>query len=343
MEKLEILKKFLTINWQKAKLKKKEFLRLLLNLGGFKTSDEFLKEVSPKTAVVTLIAGVNSRWSDSFNNPENEIVKKYFDQDKPRALAMVKNLIPKKISGEKIPVGIYNLLAVRNLGQNIIVYRSHQKEIENEIAKPLKIKALYYQQAVYQGVTLPLGHGDALIQIKGQLKKYRYLLTNFCSDANSSETAIFSLLTLYVLNKYREDIGLVLPSTFMDKPKYPIYINEKGLPTGIGHQKLRGNLQTQGKGFSNVGIRAYLVKGLLPAISYFQKEYQDKGTYAHLNEGNNELALDNFDEYLMKGKKVRQLCVAIPEEIKHSAKKLEDIPDYLKTLKIVLKKDGIVV
>lgn len=342
MEKLEILKKFLTVDWQKAKLKKKELLELLLNLGRFKTINEFLKEVSPKTAVVTLIAGVNSRWKDSFDNPKNDLVKKFFDPDKPRALALVKNLIPKKIRAEKIPVGIYNLLAVRNLGQNIIVYRSHQKEIENEIAKPLGIKALYYQQAVYQGVTLPLGHGDALIQIKDKLKKYQYLLTSFCSDANSSETAIFSLLTLYVLNKYGENIGLILPSTFMDNPKYPIYINKEGLPTGIGHQKLRGNLQAQEKGLSNVGIRAYLVKELLAAISYFQKEYQTKGTYARLNQGNNELALDNFDEYLMKRGKARHLCVAYPYEISNSAKTIEKIPQFLQMENLVLQKDGFI-
>lgn len=341
-QNLDKINYYLTKGWQKALANKKEIEKTLLELAGFKSREEFIKVVAPKTIVATFLAGYGTRWQDSFNNLENHHLKAKFDQNKPRVLAKVTNLIPQIISGQEIRAGIYNFLATKNLGQSLVIYRNSKKEIEEEILRPLKIEAIFRQQTFPSQVGKPLGHGDALVKVKKEIKNYQFLMTNFGSDANSKETIYLSLLCLYVLDKYKSDIWAVLPSALMAKAKYPIYLNVEGMPTGVGQAKLKGKIDECSNRPSNVGLRAYLVKKLLPVIDYFKKYYQENGSYAVLNNGNNELALDNFDEYLIKEKKLRHFCVALPEEISHSAKKLEEVPNYLKTLKVVLKKDGFI-
>lgn len=342
-QNLDKINYYLANGWQEALKKTNEIEKILLDLAGFKHREEFIKAVSPKTMVVTFLAGFGTRWQDSFNHPDNHHLKNKFDQNKPRVLAKVTNLIPQIISGQEISAGIYNFLATKNLGHNLIIYRNSRKEIEEEILRPLKIEAIFRQQTFPASVGKPLGHGDALLQVKNKIKNYRFVITNFGSDANSKETIFLSLLCLYVLDKYKTNVWAILPSALMTKAKYPIYLNVEGMPTGVGQAKLKGKIDECSNRPSNVGLRAYLVKKLLPVIDYFKKYYQENGSYAVLNNGNNELALDNFDEYLIREKKLRHFCIALPEEISHSAKKLEEVPNYLKTLKVVLKKDGVIV
>jgi hypothetical protein len=339
---LDKLNYYLTNGWPEAFKKTKEIEKILLDLAGFGNRKEFLKAVSKETMVITFLAGFGTRWQDSFSKPQNHHLKEKCDPSKPRVLVKIANLIPKIMPGQEISAGIYNFLATKNLGRNLVIYRNSRKEIEEEILQPLKMTALFHQQTFPVEVGKPLGHGDALTQVRKEIKNFRFLITNFGSDANSRETIFLSLLCLYVLDKYKTDTWAILPSALMAKAKYPIYLDKKGMPTGIGQAKLKGGLADCSNCPSNVGIRVYLVKKLLPVIDYFEKYYQEKGSYEELNNGNNELALDNFDEYLIRQKKLQQFCLALPEEISHSAKKLEEIPNYLETLKIVLKKDRII-
>jgi hypothetical protein len=118
----------------------------------------------------------------------------------------------------------------------------------------------------------------------------------------------------------------------MDVPKYPVFIDQDGLPRQFGHEKLLGSdslhsdSQALVVGGSNIGVRAYKSSGLRSAIKELLKNYGDA----------DEFALDHVDLYLALGGSVRQLAIALPEEISHAGKMITEIPAFLENEKIVL-------
>lgn len=349
---MQQVKAYLTHKWQDAREDRLLLKKRLMSLLNVESEEEFIRSVGPETAVFTFLAGSNTRWIASFSDPEGlKVAKEYkltdYDKNRPRGLVKVKNLLPDSIvSEDKIPLAFYNLWAVKGLGKQIVVYSSHWEEILKEVIEPLGLKGVVSRkQQIHDGKSSPLGHGDALVQIKDifDKEKYKYLVTNFNGDVNSRETIVLSLMSLVAMDKLGEDVGLIISSAYMKEPKYPITLDEKGLPVGFGHAKLIGAHSVgTGPGPSNVGIRVYRVKDLLPILESFENQFQQKGTYSDwLGHERDECAQDDIDLVLASKKKVRHLCVAMEEEILSSVKRLNDIPGFLEMMKKVLKDNRI--
>ncbi len=328
-QKLKQVKNWLGLEWRNAYANRDDLQRILLELAGFDDIKSFLHEISPQTAMVTFVAGSASRWRKVLGElTPQERLSRYgvTDIDLPRTLVLVKNLIPHLIPDKpQTPIGIYPLLATRGLGQQIIVYRLDREKIEQEIVKPLGLKPIWFNQQLVNGGLL--GHGDALLQMEDLIKKYRYIICNFGSDTTSKRTLALTLLTLFIADKYQLPFSAVLPTAYLENVKYKVKIDEKGIPLSMGHAKLK-NSQEGGEGLSNISIFAFNIRGLLPAIEYFKKQYQKLGSYTPIN-GKNELAVDNLMEYLMKKGQVRQLCIATPGEIECNVKLPQQLAPFI--------------
>ena len=335
--------------------------RRLLEIAGFKDNMRgFLDKVSQETAVVTLIAGAGTRWIESFEKAENEeLIERYkIKKDEPRAMARVDNLLDP--NGGDIPVVMYNLLAVRNLGRQVIVYggetderaEENRKLMEKLTAKIGVYNVIFIRQRTYPGRGKPLGHGDAVLQAlddiqweKELLKKAKIIITNFGCDANSYQTVVLSLLAMYVFDKCGVHLSLLIPTSISEDPEYPIYIDSHGLPVGTLHRK--DNLAPPRNGESsfqsNVGIRIFRSSALLKVLNRY------RGIYKKIKQGedgvdypNGELKIDHFERYMMAHPAshiVLTFPIALREEIAHTPKEIGVIPDYLKDLKTVLKQD----
>lgn len=350
--KLDVVKGYLTTRWQEARQNRASLKQLLLDLSGFEAEAAFIKAVSSSTACFTVVAGLNTRWTDSIDTPEGQRVTgrlKVFSRSDPRFLAKVPNLLPADIvPGENIPAGLYNLYALVGLGRHIIIHSPGNRErIEAEMVKPLRIeegKVSYREQPIPEGGNKPLGHGDALIKIIDVLPGYKYLIANFGNDANSRQTAVMSLLTMYVMDKYGEDVAMIMPTANMEKPKYPVVLDSNGFPIAFGQAKLLGEASVKlDAGPSNIGVRVYKVSDLLPIAQAIQTRYQVHGSYALMfGRAVNECAQDDFDRILAStNNRVRHLCVANEAEINHSAKTVAEIPYFLNTMAQVLEENGI--
>jgi hypothetical protein len=337
MEKLlDRVISYMTTDWKDSSGNIRSVRSDLLKLAGFSDMRTFLSSVSGKTRSLTFFAGAGARWINSIEESDEKI-RSRFDPGLPRCMAGVKDLIcPGK--DRQIPVGIYNLGAVRNMARNVVIYRGSCDMIQARIADYLSILPDYIEQTYPPEVGKPLGHGDAALQAIDHIRDSEFVITNFAADSNSKKTIALSLLALFVLDKYGKDIDLIIPTAYMKKPKYPVLISEDGLPVYFSQSKLRGDKLSEDDGQSNLGIRVYRTEGLIRHLDRFRQIYERYGSYSSINKGNNELALDNVDEAMAKENRALAFCIGIPEEIT-PIKKVSDIPHFEKAMEKVLQRD----
>ena len=327
---------YLTKDWKKCLGDTESIKSELLELAGFDDLRSFISEVSKETISLTFFAGGGARWIDSINNL-NEEDKCRFNSSLPRCVAPVKNVILSK-KDVNIPVGIYNLGAVRNIAKNVIIYNRNREIIQRMIADYLNTTPIYVEQTYSKEDGRPLGHGDAALQSIGHLEDSKFIITNFCGDSNSKKTIALTLLAMYVMEKYRCSIDLILPTTLMENPKYPVLLSKKGYPVYFSQSKLKGDKPTVGKGASNIGVRVYRTESFIKHLKDYQAVFKKYGSYASINNGNNELALDNIDEAMAKENKAVTFCIALPEEIA-PVKTVTDIPLFEKAMVKILERD----
>lgn len=302
------------------------------NKYGFKSLKQYIDYLKEKTCCMTLLAGSGSRWLRSIAQARDHGRQIEFEADWPRGLYKVDNYL-KHLNQDKIPIAAYSFNAVKGMGKHLIVIQNHEKEIIEEILKPLNISASDYQfhvQKLFKGK--PLGHGAAAWESSALWQDYKYLIVNFGGDANSHDTIASTLLALDLLNKEEDKVDLLLPAAFMENPRYEIELDKEGFPRSFLHDKLKKSAKKQDKGLTNVGVRIYRTASLYATLEYLhQKYFNREGGYQIPDNSSNELALDNADDFLAAKKRVRVLALADKREIT-PAKSLDDIPSFLKAI-----------
>ncbi len=312
----------------------------------FLSIEAYLEDVSRRTVCVTLLAGSGSRWKRSveaslagLGSAGGKNVR--FDPSRPRGLYPVKNILT--FSADFIPIAAYAVAATKNLGRRIIVIRGWEREIEDEILKPLAVapeERVFFEQAAPYGS--PLGHADAVWQCRSLWKDAEYVITNFGGDANSRVTIASSLLALDALRSSEGHVDLVVPAARFDRPQYPIRIDDEGLPRGFGHAKLKKSAYSQGPGYANVGVRVYAASALLEKLESLRSRYWVEGS-GYAIPGNDpegrEFALDNVDDELAAEGRARILAIALQEELS-PVKSLDDIAAFEKAIAIVAASDA---
>lgn len=297
------------------------------NQRGLDTKEDYLAYLKSSTLCITLFAGLGERWRASFESvPGAEMRFK----DLPRALYPVQNVL---VSGsDKIALGAYALHAVSHLGDSVIVIRGHEALLKSYALSPLGIdpkKVRFVEQATIH--EKPLGHGDAVYQLLDIIGEYEYVIVNFAGDLSRPATAETALLAIDALESIDEDVRLILPCTKVKNPEYVVKIDADGLPSSLGHGKLKGS-EAQAEGFTNVGLRVYRSDALFEALTLFRKMYyKDETGYTIPGNVSNDFALDNIDEWLCEKKTVRILPIASSVET-IALKSLSDLSHFEKAL-----------
>jgi hypothetical protein len=311
------------------------------------TVDAFLKGYKDRIATVTFLAGEATRWVNSIKAAQEKGLALNVDLEKPRCLAPV----PDILGGGEIPIGAYNLRAIKGIGKNIIVYRTHLREIK-KMAEGEDIKEAIYVKEEFPGsFDMLLGHGDAMRQVLPSLNdSIEFVITNFGGDPNSRQTIITSLLVIAAMRKAETDLLGLIPTSLVDNPKYPIRVDENGLPVSFGHSRLMGrssiaNAQT------NLGLRLYLREPLSMIVDEVFRNFFDPKKGYLLNQDNPEFGLDNIDmimagtdekfakvnpKFSQRGK-LRTLCIGDPAEISGSVKEWGDIAAFIAAQRLIAK------
>jgi hypothetical protein len=370
----------------------------MLELAGFHSDEEFIAAIAPQTAIVTIMAGDATRWSESLETAGRGPLEQYgVPVGTPRPLVYVENLLPEYFSGDRMPSVAVNLEAMKGLGTQVVVLRpehpnvvkkmdgrvpgrtTYVDRIKREVLLPLEMAAdthvtLQRPVPLQYGIrkTGPdfrqLGHADALIQVSRRkqpdgsdsraalaIRNSKYLVTKFNNDLSSRDTAVDSLLLRYVLDKYGmgEQISVILPTADMES-KYPVYVNNGGIPLTIGHNKVEVIRDRSGEawfGPNNIGVRVYRTQDIMDILDDVDSKRTEETYYdvALLPNGEfvggpdskrtdfppetialeKEFILDWVDLALMRQGKARQFCVADPEEIRHNMKEVRMIPDFV--------------
>ncbi len=295
-----------------------------------------------EVAAVSVVAGAGTRWLTSLEEHPDLGKQHKVTSDDPRCAARVDNYLA-TIDGEQIPIGAYNFDAVFGLGLNVVIYGNGLDMIEQDIVGPFirndPFRVEYVHQDVLPGKPKVSGHGDAFRQAREFWQDSTYVITNFGNDTNSRNTAMMSLLGIYLLNEEGSDISHILPVTYVPSPSYRV-IMDGTVPTEVRHAKLRGDEVDESNGFTNVGVRIYRTEDAKRVVDQFWAAQQNEGSYASLNpNGNDEFALDHIDARLMEERTARLMPVSSASEL-CPAKKLTDIPKYMAAMKQVLQQDG---
>lgn len=297
------------------------------------------------TACVTLLAGAGTRWVASLKTSGMDFS---FPADMPRGLYLVENFIGG--NPHKVPLAAYSVDAVRNLGEQVIVIRGWQREIEQQVLEPLGIDS----RTVAFVTQLPgpngkvAGHGDAIWQAQEAWMNSRYVITNFGGDANSPITVRAGLAMIKMLDEAGIEIGLLLPVALQKNPAYPVTLDESGLPVSFGHNKLGGGpsamvtanpQHADGSAYTNVGIRIYRKDWLLRAISEIRSNFWSPDASYEIpgnDPAGHEFALDNVDAWLASKHMARIAAIANPEELT-PAKSFSDIGKFEAAVREVRK------
>ena len=252
---------------------------------------------------------------------------------------MVDNLID-EIDSKKVPIGIYSLYAVKNIGKNVLIYSDYKDEIIEKIVKSLGADVEFVKQEIPKGHDKPLGHGDAARQAKHLIENYDYIITNFSNDSNSRKTIILSVLFFHILTVEGYNPGEILPVEFVHKPRYPVLVDDENRPFGIEHAKLKKKETSLGQGFGNVGLRVYNAQKMLEYIKEFESIFESENSYSSINNGNNEFALDNINEKIIEEKKSWILPICYSFEFR-PAKTIDATPNFLEAIRKTKEKDGL--
>lgn len=124
----------------------------LLRLSGFDNMANFLQEVKKDTLVITAVAGAATRWKKSIADLQNKAIvdERQINPDAPRCMALVQDY---DNLGQMIPIGTYNLRAVHDLGDQVVVYGGgspeqamiHRLQLYNELISPMKANVRLYK------------------------------------------------------------------------------------------------------------------------------------------------------------------------------------------------------
>ncbi|MEJ5184939.1 MAG: hypothetical protein WHT81_07435, partial [Rectinemataceae bacterium] len=220
-----------------------------------------------------------------------------------------------------IAMAAYAVDAVKGLGHMTLVIRGWQDAITREVLEPLGIapeSVRFCTQRPGPGGAV-LGHGDAALQCRSFWEDRTLVVTNFGGDANSPLTVRIALGAMRAFEEKGIEIGALIPVAWMDAPGYPVYLDDRGIPTGFWHAKLAGSPPPGApSNFTNVGIRIYRREWLARALDTLHDRYwdHDSGWNIPSNDpSKHECALDNVDALLASWGKVRVLPVAMPAEL----------------------------
>lgn len=344
---------YLWDNWQEAGKKRDELRAKLLELAGFPSMEAFLKAVAPETAVVFIHAGCNTCWQQSIADPNNQWLVSEFqiDHKRPQGLTEVPNYLP-GIDGEKIPLAAYNVFSVQRIVENeaglVVIHRGQKKTIERKILRPLGLesKAFFAEQNIDPKTAKSLSYADALRQavtdreVGKLIRKSKYVITCFAGPPNRRRTVEESLLAMYVADKFRLDVSVLLPTTVLpDGDRYPIYLDDQGYPVGNKHLKLSGQaIETAGNP-NNIGFRVYKTEDLIKCLEEIDKLRKNGQTYSQIFPGLEEFGLDNIDSYFMGKRRAMILNVADPREILNGVETLPQIDPRLKDIRAMIRED----
>ena len=325
---------FTSRGWNSARGARDVITRAALDVLGYGSVEECIKELSPQVATVTFLAGAGTRWVTSL--PKNVT---NWDAKKPRCLFPVEDVLN---PGTKIPIGVYNLRPLRGLGSHYIVWGTEEQKIEDLVNMSGIDKPQYFHQST-RGGDKPLGHGDAMLQLMPHIPcDIKYVIANFGGDVNSRKTIEISLMVLAAMQNsddYRERISGLLPTANVNNPIYRVKINEEGLPTYFVQQKLLGDVIISGWGQSNIGVRIYRRSSLENVLGWIQQMYNLYDDYRMLpgNERKEmpEFGLDHVDGRMAHTGAFRTLAIADKEEVgemgeRTAVKEYSDIPSFLK-------------
>ncbi len=309
--KLRTLNAYTSMRWHEAAQKLPTIRKEALAVLGCHDENAFLHYCQNRVATVVFLAGAGSRWVESVRLSQRTDI----DPEKPRCLAPIADIDnPEK----QIPIGTYNLRAIQGIGQTHIVWRTHLSEISDMADNSGIINPNFSEQIVPPGFSSPMGHGDALRQIFPKFgDQIKFVVTVFGGDVTSRETILSSLMVMAAMQKLgRKQLPWgILPTTLIDNPVYFIEVDDKGLPTRFGHNKLLAGAGQVDRAQCNVGLRLYLKDAIAPIIQEYAGTFDAEKGYQIAGNQGNEFALDNIDTRLAAEHRLRGLCIARPEEI----------------------------
>lgn len=325
---LQRLQQFTSYSWREAIRQQDGIVQDALAVLNRADLADFLHCWQEKVAVVIFLAGAGSRWIDSIRKAQAHGQARHIDIERPRCLALVEDV---RNPTHNIPLAAYTLRVIQGIGRHYIVWRTHLPEIQG-VAAECNLTQVRFVQQTSPGNANMLGHGDGLRQVLPELgNQVELVLALFGSgDVQVRKTIITTLLVLTALQKAepaQRPWGL-LPTTFLEKPVYPIRVNEQGMPIGFGHSKLLETNTPVTPAQSNIGVRAYCRQNLDEILSHFARFFHGEAGYRIPGNNTNEFALDNIDAYLAEQQRLRCLCIARPEEIT-PVKQWEDVEAYL--------------
>ncbi len=296
---------------------------------------DYAAELARRTVCLTLLAGAGTRWRASI-----AAAGRGLDPARPRGLYPLRDFL--RPGGSTLPIAAYAIEATRGMGRRVIVVRGWEREIDEELLRPLGVesseRSFFEQDAPFGS---PLGHGDAAWQCRALWKDADYVIANFGGDANSRLTVISSLLAIDALRASGRSVDLLVPAARFEAPAYPIRIDEEGIPRGFGHSKLKGSGGGSGPGYANVGLRIYSASALLEKVESIRSRcWADGEGYAipGNDPAGREFALDNVDDELAAEGRARMLAAATSYEL-CPVKSLEDIPAFESAVERVVASD----
>lgn len=300
---------------------------------------------------ITFLAGAGTRWKASLLKAKENPgawpagdTAAFFPLDAPRGLFPV----PDFIHGEKgegcIAMAAYAVEAVREIEEHILVVRGWEREIEAQVLNPLEMprsRIVFFTQKEGSDGQVS-GHGDAALQCMSLWQNARYVVTNFAGDANSPLTVELALRAFAAFDAKGIEIGAIIPVAMTEKPAYPVFLDENGLPAGFWHEKLAGSKPNAvPTNLTNVGIRVYRADWLRKALLMLKERYYtggqgpDAGWHIPGNDpAKHECALDNVDNLLAEMHLARVMRIALPRELT-PLKSLGEYPAFVQAVKEV--------
>jgi hypothetical protein len=281
---------------------------------------------------ITFLAGAGTRWKASLAEARKEPgkwpagdVAEAFPPEKPRGLFPVPDFIRGARGERQVAMAAYAFDAVRDVGRHVVVVRGWEDEIDAQALGPAGIppeRRIFYTQRTGADGQVS-GHGDAALQCRELWRDARYVVTNFAGDANSWLTVELALRAFAQFDARGVDVGVLIPVARTEKPSYPVYLDEGGLPAGFWHEKLAGSKPgAVPTSLTNVGIRVYRADRLLDALLELKEKYYTPGTERgagwHIpgnDPAKHECALDNVDNLLAGTHLARVMPTSLPREL----------------------------
>lgn len=310
------------------------FVARALEATGSRSIDAFIKEVAPKTAIMTIHGGAGTRWISSFETRDAGYLAQSLGISPDEAKSMAKglipvpNMMPESYKGSTMPILGYTLHAVmpfiKSGADHTIIYSGNTKD-EVGISKLLHRMNIQnsrlVQQRVREGKTKVTGHGDALLQQLPILREMRdsgrkYLAVQMVGVPSSAFTACLGVLTLDALSTNGYRAAGVLPTAKMEKPIAPVFVDDNGQIQSLGHKKLLGEESVQVRlgqtlprdstghpnqlstGGSNVGVFLFRLDSLIPVLEEVERQFEQEGNFlflpGHRASGVDEFAVDDL-------------------------------------------------